>query len=158
MTGCPWRPGDLRPSLSFEDGETVLLRPPHDRPANKLAPRALGPFVVTSKTGTNTYKIHPFTAPVTDDPIEVHAERLIKYTLPDGAPVDEILATDVPDEYLVEGIIEHQRMPNRRGNRAGAFKYKVKWTGYDEHTWETSANLKDNAAFEEYLAAQGIRH
>jgi len=140
--------------ITLEDGETVLLRPPHDRPASKLAPRLLGPYKVISKTGTNSYNIRLVNAPETDEPIEVHMERLIPYTPPTDAALNEIIAADKPDEYLVESIRNHRRA--KPGNRASSFHYLVKWQGYEDPTWETSAALKDNVFFKDYLISNNI--
>jgi transposase InsO family protein len=140
---------------TFKVGDTVLLRPPHDRPDNKLAPRILGPYKVVSKTGTNTYQLRAPNAPDSDDPIDAHAERLVPYMPPRGADPADILAADRLQEYLVEEIRRHRRLS--RGNTAKSFEYLVKWEGYEETTWEPSSSLKDNILFLNYLIANGIQ-
>ncbi|KAI1208586.1 heterochromatin protein one [Annulohypoxylon truncatum] len=60
------------------------------------------------------------------------------------------------DEFIVEKILSHAVEPN------GAFKFKVKWEGYEkksDQTWEDDENLKENASdvLEEYLKSVGGR-
>ena len=141
---------------TFSVGSTVLLRPPHDRPLNRLAPRFLGPYKVIEKTGTNSYKVRPVTSPDTDDPTDVHAERMIPFRPSDDADPAEMLASDRPLEYLVEEIRRHRR--KRKGNTPGCFEYLVKWVGYDEVSWEPAKQFKDNSIFNNYLIANDIRH
>lgn len=139
-------------------GQTVLLRPAHDRPASKLAPRMLGPYRVLSKTGTNSYKISLLNAPATEEPIDVHLERLVPYTLSPGADADDVIAADRLEEYLVEKIEKHRRIPGKRGNRASAFQFLVKWKGYDNKSWEPSSSFTNNSIFNEYLISHDIEH
>lgn len=56
-------------------------------------------------------------------------------------PPPEPVVVDGKEEYFVESI-EGLRY-NRRSKR---HEYHVKWTGYNEMTWEPAADLKDNAA------------
>ena len=56
-------------------------------------------------------------------------------------PPPKPVVIDNEEEYFVESI-EDLRYNKRRRQH----EYYVKWTGYDEMTWEPAADLKDNAA------------
>jgi hypothetical protein len=139
----------------FKPGDSVLLRPPSDRPSSKLAPRYLGPYIIVGRKGTNSYNIRLLNAPETDALMEVHLERLIPYTLPTRANPNEVIASDDLHNYLVESILRHERV--KPGNSPSCFKYWVKWQGYEEPTLEPSSSFRNNSIFNAYLISQGIR-
>lgn len=141
---------------SFKVDDTIMLRPPHDRPRNKLAPRLLGPYIVVAKTGTNTYTIRPVNSTLEQDRFEVHLERMVPFRMSADVDADQLLAADQGEEYLVEEIRQHRRLPGKTGNAPSAFEYLVKWTGYDELSWEPSSSFTNNSIFKNYLIIHNI--
>jgi hypothetical protein len=141
-------------ATTFKKGQTVLLLPPKGKPASKLAPRLLGPYIIIGQTGTNSYNIRLANAPDTDDLMDVHLERLVPYTLPRRARMDEVIAADDINSYLVEAILEHRRIKN--GNAPSCFEYFVKYEGYEVPEWQPSSVFRNNSIFNTYLATHRI--
>jgi Integrase zinc binding domain/RNase H-like domain found in reverse transcriptase/Reverse transcriptase (RNA-dependent DNA polymerase)/Chromo (CHRromatin Organisation MOdifier) domain len=56
---------------------------------------------------------------------------------------DAVNLADDPEEYEVDAILSHRRFRGRSENREPIWttKYEVKWTGYDETTFELEENL-----------------
>ena len=121
--------------------------------ATKLAPKAVGPFKVLRKVGTNAYEI--------DLPNDYNMHRVISLYHLRKAPLNEFNRTilepppikefdDGTAEFEVEKVLAQRTHRNQT-------QYLVKWKGYAEHrsTWidhkksDSFASLRD-----EFLAQQ----
>ncbi len=139
----------------FEKGQKVWLEGKNLKLGyehQKLAPKRVGPFIITEVLGPLTYrlqlpaqwKIHPvFHASLLSayHENEVHGPN---YPQP---PPDLI---NDEEEYEVEAILSHRK-------RFGVMRYLVKWKGYSsaENSWEPESHLH-NAP--EILAKYKRRH
>jgi transposase InsO family protein len=121
------------------------------RPAKKFDWKWIGPYPITKVVSPFAYRLRlPSTIrayptfhtsllrPVTDDPLPGQN--------PDPPPPVEI---DQGLEYAVERI-DNARY--KRGSKRTSFELLVKWTGYEEPTWEPYEELENTAALEEFEA------
>ena len=112
------------------------------RPTRKFADKWYGPFEVIEKIGAAAYKlklpktwkkVHPvfnevLLKPYVDPSFESQKRR--------PPPPPEII--DDEEEYEVEEVLDSRL-------HRGKLQYLVKWTGYDETTWEPCSALATNA-------------
>jgi hypothetical protein len=136
------------PAPAYETGDEVWLDARNirtQRASKKLDWKNLGPYQVTKKISSHAYrldlpesmKIHP----VFHVSLLRPAARKQDYIPGQHAPPPEPVVVENEEEYFVESI-EGLRFNKRRKRH----EYHVKWTGYNELTWEPAFNLKDNAA------------
>lgn len=134
---------------TYKKGDLVMLSSKNlkvKRPTKKLAEPWLGPFKVLKQVSTHAYQIEvprdwgtfntfniTLLKPFEDDPFKNRNQ-----------PAPEPVEVDGELEYYVEAIVDHQ--PRRRK------PYKVRWTGYDEETWESYEDIKDTAAYKTFAA------
>jgi len=85
-------------------------------------------------------------------PKSVHLLKPFHY---DAARTDpkQVAMKDQPDMYLVEEILQHSG--NLRTNK-GKCRFKVKWLGFKEPTWEPWKHVRDNSVLHQYLQRQGL--
>jgi hypothetical protein len=129
-------------------GERVWLKAQNirtERPSRKLDHRRLGPFKITRVISPHAYElelprsmcIHPVFSvslldPAADDPLPEQRN-------PPPPPV----IVDEEEEYEVEEILD-AKVTCRR------LYYKIKWTGYDEATWEPAEIVNRTAAVDNF--------
>ena len=74
------------------------------------------------------------------------------YSSPNPIPVFEQIEPDYnsiePDEYFVEGILNHCLSVGDNGEK---WFYQIKWYGFDEITWEPLKNVVHLDLFDEYM-------
>jgi len=137
-----------KPGHSFKPGDLVWLDARHiqtQRPSRKLDSRRLGPFKVLESIGSHAFRLDlPATmsvhnvfhicrlTPAANDPLPGQQQ-------PPPPPV----VVDGHDEYLVEAILDSKLVRRR-------LKYCVKWSGYDNPTWEYAEDLDGVAALDVY--------
>ena len=131
---------------TFDVGAFVLMSHPEVimPRAPKLAPRWLGPLVVTEVNGSKI----TVRSLVTRRTMSLHVSRLKAY---DSSRTDDPLRVAVHDgeEFIVDRLLAHRGTTKRNSD------FKVRWQGYEEadDTWEPYSGLKDNEALEDYLLA-----
>ena len=101
-------------------------------PGRKLAPLRIGPYEIIRKVSDTAYKLKLPKGYVGKIHNVFYIGLLSKANIRPGEK-----ATEPPPE-LVEGELEYEveEILQKRGNR-----YRVKWKGYDDPTWEPLSNL-----------------
>jgi hypothetical protein len=126
---------------TFTPGQKVWLsskdiNTPH--PSRKLAPRQLGPYEVSERTGELTYRLN-LPPSMHQHPV-FHVDRLSPWNGNDvnGFNVPPPPPVQVEDEleYEVESILDSRKYRNQH-------QYLVKWKGYDagHNSWEPATHL-----------------
>jgi hypothetical protein len=140
------------PAPAYQVGDEVFIDARHistTRPSKKLDWKNLGPFKVVKGISSHAYqldlpeslKIHNVLPTSRLRPAPFMNEALPGQTQEPPPPVE----VDGEEEYIVERI-EDSRF-NKRSKR---FEYLVKWTGYDEMTWEPAHALYEAQAVEHF--------
>lgn len=140
------------PAPAYEIGDEVWLDARNirtKRASKKLDWKNLGPYKVVKKVSSHAYclelpesiKIHP----VFYVSLLLLASRKQEYLPSQYAPPPKPVVVDNEEWYFVEKIEDL-----RYNKRTRRHEYYVKWTGYDEMTWEPIANLKDNDAVTDF--------
>ena len=137
-----------RKRLSLSVGDKVLVHREYlitpearDRPCEKLRPKWYGPFSITEVVSPNAFRLqlphqlrcHPV--------FNVSALKKYHENTFEGRysePPPPITDLDGYERFIVERILNHR--DNRRGRQ-----YLVKWTGYQDATWEPEAYLQNEA-------------
>jgi len=131
----------------FDVGDYVLLSYP-SRPPSKLAGIYRGPLVIHRRIRKDLYEVRDL---ISDKVSEVHISRLHALKVPNTATDADILSLAGldHDEFLVEAIVDHRKI----GNKKTDYEFLVRWQGYEpsEDTWEPYSNVKDLAALDLYL-------
>ena len=129
------------PGPKLEVGDKVWLSSKNiksQRPTGKLDYKKLGPFKITEKIGSRSFKLElPHT-------IKIHPVFHINLLEPyqqnpiEGRPVENLppVIIDEQEEYEVESIIDSRIHRNK-------LQYLVHWKGYSimDRTWEPEENL-----------------
>ena len=148
-----------RSDVEFEEGDFVLLSsdfvydPIHTkRPARKLVSKGLGPFRIEKKVSRVAYKLFlPAGDNLKTHPV-IHIANLKKYEVNPERFMDR-KNLSVPDPlkdsqgetvYMVEDIINMKKLGKKR-------LFLIKWTGYDDLSWEPEDLLRESKDFEEHL-------
>jgi hypothetical protein len=111
------------------------------RPTRKLAPKYLGPYTISAKISSTSYRLDlPSTLKI--HPV-FHVSMLKPYQESEEfnreAPPQPIIIPESNEaEYEVEQILDKRLIRNKT-------QYLVKWLGYPLHdaTWEPVENLKN---------------
>ena len=135
-----------QPAPAYQVGDKVWLDARNirtTRASKKLDWKNLGPYRVSQIVSSHAYKLdlpksmsklHPVFHVWLLRPAALNSEYLSGQQNPPPQPVE----IDGEEEYWVE-CIEDLRY-NRRRRR---YEYLVKWTGYDDRSWEPADALKD---------------
>jgi hypothetical protein len=78
---------------------------------------------------------------------DYHVKLLHPYYTDDNNPPPREVANSDDRRFDVEEILQHKGNPKNKT----LMKFKVKWTGILNPTWEPWKHLRDNAIFHEYL-------
>jgi len=137
-----------QPAPNYQPGDLVWLVAKNirtERPSKKLDWKQIGPYKVLAKISPYAYKLD---LPPT---IRIHPVFHVSLLLPTATdpytgqyqdPPPPVIVND-HEEYEVEAILASKRVRNRN-------KYLVKWTGYDQPTWEPHEYVKHLQAFKDY--------
>ena len=122
--------------------ESYLHVPKRNRRNHKLSPRAQGPLrlIGYSESKQLSYRLYDETTRRIHESRDVTFHEELNVTHSINSPVAD-------DIYEVETILA-TRMSNNIGR-----EYLVKWTGYDDPTWEPHDYLKDTLALEQFELA-----
>jgi hypothetical protein len=138
------------PAPAYEIGNKVWLDARNirtQRASKKLDWKNLGPYRITKKISSHAYqldlpasmKIHP-----------VFHVSLLRPAATDYLPYQQVpppepVVIDEEPEYYVESI-EDIRFNKQRKRH----EYRVKWTGYDDLSWEPAGELRNNEAVDRF--------
>ncbi|KAF8751199.1 hypothetical protein RHS01_08647 [Rhizoctonia solani] len=118
------------------DGKNVELR----TNSNKLDPKRLGPFEVTEKISSHTYRLNlPETLKIHDVfyvGLLSKAHESASQPFPNQPPPETI---EGEEEYEVEQILDSKR-------QQGKWVYLIKWKGYgpEDNSWEPKELLENS--------------
>lgn len=132
----------------YQSGDLVLWNPKehaHSFRSSKLAPKLLGPYAVQQQHGNDVHCVHCHLQTTHI----FHTDRLTPYF---GTPASaERLGLLDRDEYIIDSIISHEGSFTSRPT----LQFLVRWSGYDEDTWEPYANLRHTLPLHDYLRTIG---
>jgi hypothetical protein len=136
------------PAPVYEAGDEVWLDARNirtQRPSKKLDWKNLGPYQIAKRISSHAYRLD------LPESMKIHPVFHVSLLRPAPRPDDHIPGQNVPppepvvvdneEEYFVDSI-----EGLRYNRRSKIYEYHIKWTGYNELTWEPALNLKDNAA------------
>ena len=125
----------------YKEGDEVWLEGTNirnDRPSTKLTPRRYGPFRITQKVSSHSYRLQ---LPQTWRIHPVFHVQLLRLAQPDpivgrqpNPPPPEVIEGD--EEYELDQIINSRYVRDR-------LEYLVRWKGYHEgyDTWEPATGM-----------------
>jgi hypothetical protein len=157
-----------RRDVEFTVGDRVLLRAKHIKfktsGARKFMPRYVGPFNITSRVGSSSYRLE---LPAIDGWLRVHDVFHVSLLRPYHArPGHELTVCPPPlkwvdgqPEWEVSEIIDHRMRRKRGSDDAHVSHYLVRWKGWPpEHdSWEPVKHLTNTPDLvQRYNAAHGI--
>jgi len=148
-----------RRDIEFQEGDFVMLNsdfvhdPIHtDRQSRKLANKWLGPFSIVKKISRVAYKLFiPAGDKIKIHPV-IHIANLKKYVeLPERFLDQESMVVPLPVKdsqnesvFLVDDILDVRKLRNKR-------EFLIKWTGYEDPSWEPEHLLRDSKDFIPHL-------
>jgi hypothetical protein len=140
------------PITSFPINSFVLAQYPEARMGmrhpTKLHMPWKGPLKVLSNVGNRYELFDPATGKI--DTYHVSRLKKFEYDPKDTNPTD--IAMKDNNVFLVDAVLDHDGTINNRKK----LKFKIRWLGYDEQTWEPWDNLRDNSVVHSYLAKMGM--
>ena len=132
--------------VPLKKGDQVLLDTQNLKlpyPSRKLAPKRVGPFIITKVMGPvtfelslpKTWKIHPVFHAALLTPYKTTKEHGPDYVRPPPDPSPD--GTEGVEEWEVEAILNHKTIRKKK-------QYLVAWKGWPaaENSWEPEGNLK----------------
>jgi uncharacterized iron-regulated protein len=138
----------------FDIGSFVLVQYENDehRPPTKVHPKLRGPFQVISITRReNRGSIYTCENLATHKREDFHVKLLQQFHY-DPRYVDPAIEALVDSEsFIIEDILDHVFEGKRQLKTE--LKFKVKWLGYDQTTWEPYSNVAKVKKLHDYLRA-----
>jgi transposase InsO family protein len=137
------------PAYSYHVGDMVWLNSKNlktRRPAKKLDWKNLGPFQVTRKISAHAFELK---LPATMQVHPVFHVSLLRPAATDPLPGQHLgppppIVVDGFNEWEIDELLDCKI--ERRGRGKPSLKYLVKWSGYNDPTWEPEryiAHVKD---------------
>ena len=114
------------------------------RPPTKLDTRWRGPLQVVSREGD----IYTLLNLVNNKLEDFHIKNIKQFYYDPIHTDPRIVANKDYKFFDVEAILKHRGKINR-----SSMEFLVKWTGYNETTWEPYKNVRDNIILHNYLKA-----
>ena len=148
-----------RRDIEFQEGDFVMLNsdfvydPIHtDRQSRKLANKWLGPFSISKRISRVAYKLFiPAGDKIKIHPV-IHIANLKKYVdLPERFINQDSMTVPLPIKdsqnesvFLVDDILDVRNVRNKR-------EFLIKWTGYEDPSWEPEHLLRESVDFIPHL-------
>jgi hypothetical protein len=136
--------------------DSYVLAKPEREPTNKLAPRLLGPFLVTERFPRGEGDVYRCLHLSTNQSFDFRIDRLTPYFTTDEASPRETAMLD-DESYEVESVLDHRF---RGATTAKNLQLRIKWLGYDQSQWQdyisTGGNLNEVGVVHEYLRRQKL--
>jgi hypothetical protein len=120
--------------VSIKPGTKVYIL--DQKREKKTEPLWVGPYVVLRRLGQGkggSYKVKNTAGEELDRPVPRDQIKIVPEDVDD----------DEGSDYEVEQILNHREIDNK-------IEYLVKWTGYDEETWEPEKNIHDEDTKKRY--------
>jgi len=134
----------------FPISSYVLVKPEVE-PENKLAPRWLGPYLITQRFERREGDVYRCLHLSTNKEFDFRVDRLDPYytyderTLHDTAMLDD-------EQYEVEKVLQH-RFNSQGTQTASNLQLEIKWLGYEKPEWQpySGNGLNEVGVVHEYL-------
>jgi transposase InsO family protein len=150
---------EKRRDIEFQEGDYVMLNsdfvydPIHtDRPSRKLANKWLGPFRIMKKISRVAYKLFiPKEDNIKVHPV-IHIANLKQFNenperfqqREDFIVPQPIKDSEQESVYLVDDILDMRLFKRKK-------QFLIKWTGYDDPTWEDESTLRASPEFNQHI-------
>ena len=138
--------GEDLEQTSYPIGSYVLVKYPHSSygrgPPSRLLPFWKGPMLVEG-TEENRYTLRNI---VTGKESDYHIQLLKPFIFDERVTDPLEIAIQEDDGYIVDEILQHRHL---RGNK-GPYEYLVRWTGYQDTSWEPLKMIQRVGKFHEY--------
>jgi hypothetical protein len=136
--------------------DSYVLAKPEREPTNKLAPRLLGPYLVTDRFPRGEGDVYRCLHLSTNQSFDFRIDRLTPYFTFDESSLHKTAMLD-DESYEVEAVIAH------RFNGPATAKHlqlRIKWLGFDDPQWQnyisTDGGLKEVGIVHEYLRSRQL--
>ena len=128
--------------------DSYVLAKPEREPTSKLAPRLLGPYLVTDRFPRGEGDVYRCLHLSTNQSFDFRVDRLYPYFTHDEASLRDTAMLD-NESYEVEAVLGHRFQGPQS---AKTLQLQIKWLGYDTPQWQQYVN-KDSG-----LNSVGVVH
>ena len=136
--------------------DSYVLAKPEREPTSKLAPRLLGPYLVTDRFPRGEGDVYRCLHLSTNQSFDFRVDRLTPYFTTDEASLRATAMLD-DESYEVEAVLDHRF---RGQTTAKNLQLHIKWLGYEETQWQnyisTGCNLNEVGIVHEYLRSHQL--
>jgi hypothetical protein len=139
---------DASPKTTFPIHSYVLVKPEVE-PTNKLAPRWLGPYLVTHRFDRREGDVYRCLHLSTNREFDFRVDRINPFYFDNDAVLNETAQLD-NEQYEIESVLRHRFNGT---NTAKNLQLEIKWMGYDEPQWQqySQNGLNEVELVHEYL-------
>jgi hypothetical protein len=128
--------------------DSYVLVKPEREPTSKLAPRLLGPYLVTERFPRGEGDVYRCLHLSTNQAFDFRVDRLYPYFTHDEPSLRDTAMLD-NESYEVEAVLGHRfQGPQTAKN----LQLQIKWLGYDEPQWQQYSGPSDG------LCSVGVVH
>jgi hypothetical protein len=134
--------------------DSYVLVKPETEPIDKLAPRWLGPYLVTERFERREGDVYRCLHLSTNKAFDFRVDRLEPYFTYDESTLHDTAMLD-DESYEVEAVLKHRF----NGTQSAAnLQLHIKWLGYDSPDWQpfSGNGLNEVGVVHEYLRQQKL--
>ena len=133
---------------------SYVLVKPEVEPSNKLAPRWLGPYLVTQRFERREGDVYRCLHLSTNREFDFRVDRLDPYYTYDESTLHDTAMLD-DEQYEVEQVLRHRF---NGAQLASNLQLEIKWLGYDKPDWQpySGNGLNEVGIVHEYLRQQKL--
>jgi hypothetical protein len=140
------------PAPAYQIGDKVWLNARNirtERASKKLDWKNVGPYKVIAKVSSHAYKLE------LPDSMKIHPVFHVSLLRPAAHESDYLPGQleEPPEPVVVDGELEYfvESIEDMRFNRRSRkWEYLVKWTGYDELSWEPAQDMDALEAIDDF--------